>query len=345
MMRLALVGLAALLLLVPMVAAAPGGHYIPQAGDRFDYSETTFLTNGYGNYSGYTESAFYNGSIAVTATLPNGTESAVYQSGGTWSNNQGQSGPWSENGSFTFSANTYHYVQGTDNQTGYVDPLVWFYMNNTLSRGSSFSLLNTEMDVVSTSFAFPLASSSTGYVTTIFAEGNGTYQRDDSYGIFTASYQWKGYFDPATGYVVGYEYIETDSNSANDGFTWTDMLTDTQTSFPLTPAAVPAASAAAFPWVLVFTVVGVVALIAIILVVVILLVGRSRRRLPRHPTVSVPGTLPSYAPPTPIHLIPGDQPPVEQIVLKETVKVPCRYCGTLIDSTATNCPKCGAPRT
>jgi RNA polymerase subunit RPABC4/transcription elongation factor Spt4 len=27
------------------------------------------------------------------------------------------------------------------------------------------------------------------------------------------------------------------------------------------------------------------------------------------------------------------------------VKVPCRYCGTLMDSTATVCPKCGAPRT
>ncbi|HEV8049715.1 MAG TPA: zinc ribbon domain-containing protein [Thermoplasmata archaeon] len=27
------------------------------------------------------------------------------------------------------------------------------------------------------------------------------------------------------------------------------------------------------------------------------------------------------------------------------MKVPCRYCGTLMDSTATVCPKCGAPRT
>ncbi len=52
----------------------------------------------------------------------------------------------------------------------------------------------------------------------------------------------------------------------------------------------------------------------------------------------------AYPPPASVNLIPGGQPAVQQIVIKETVKVPCRYCGTLMDSTATVCPQCGAPR-
>ncbi len=53
---------------------------------------------------------------------------------------------------------------------------------------------------------------------------------------------------------------------------------------------------------------------------------------------------PPGPPPENIDLTPK-QPPVQQIVIKEVVKVKCRYCGALIDSTAETCPICGAPRT
>jgi rubrerythrin len=43
-------------------------------------------------------------------------------------------------------------------------------------------------------------------------------------------------------------------------------------------------------------------------------------------------------------LTPSGQPAVQQIIIKETVKVNCRYCGSLIDSTAETCPFCGATR-
>jgi hypothetical protein len=337
------------LLLLPSAAVAGGsGHYVPAVGDRFVFAETTTVTNGQGNYSGYTDEGDYSGSITVTAVQPNGTESAAYQASGTYHNSNGQNSPWSESGSFTFSAVSFLYVQGTDNQTGYVNPYVWFYIDNSLGRGASFNLLNTPMTVVATGFPFPMASSSTGYVATIFAEGNGSYQRNDAYGNFAASYNWKAYFDPGTGYIVGYTYTEVDSDPAGDGFTYTDTLTDTQTTFGLTPTSAPPTSSSSsgsspsFPLVIIAIVAVVV--ILILVVIIIALRHRSHRALPRHPSVPS-GTMPTYAPPTPINLIPRDQPPVQQVVIRETVKVPCAYCGTLIDSTATTCPKCGATRT
>ena len=343
---LALAGLLVVVLLWPAAATATGaGHYVPVAGDRLAYSETVTVTNGQGNYTGYSEAGYYNGSISIAAVLPNGTDSASYQSSGTYQNSLGEHYPWSEAGSFTFSAATFLYVQGSDNQTGYLNPSVWFYMDNTLGRGGAFFLLNTPMSVVSTDFAFPLALSSTGYVATIFAEGNGSYQRHDAYGNFTATYNWKAYFDPGTGYVVGYRYSEVDSDAAGDGFTYTDTLTDTQTTFPLTPTSAPPPPSppTTFPWLIVATVAVIV--VVALLVVAVALRRRSHPPLPRHPATPAPGTLPSYPPPPPLNLIPRDQPPVQQVVIRETVKVPCRYCGTLIDSTATACPKCGASRT
>lgn len=46
-------------------------------------------------------------------------------------------------------------------------------------------------------------------------------------------------------------------------------------------------------------------------------------------------------PPVPV---PSQQPQViYKEVIKEVVKVPCKYCGSLIDITGQKCPNCGAP--
>ncbi len=351
-MRPVLAGLAvvlAVLFWIPTAAVATSGHYLPVAGDQFAYAETITVTNGQGNYTGYSENSHYSGSMSITAVAPNETAAATYRASGTYQNSLGADYPWSESGSFTFSATSFHYVTGTDNQTGYVNPYVWFYMNNTLPRGASFALLNTEMTVVGTAVPFPMASSSTGYVATIFAEGNGSYLRSDSYGTFTATYNWKTYFDPGTGYIVGYVYTETDSNSAGDGFTYTDTLSDTGTSFALSPVAAPPAPTtpgpASLPGPLIAVGLGVVLVVAVVAILIAVRRRRARPVLPRHPTSPAPHTMPTYAPPPPLNLTPRDQPPVQQVVVREVVKVPCAYCGTLIDSTATRCPSCGAART
>ena len=89
------------------------------------------------------------------------------------------------------------------------------------------------------------------------------------------------------------------------------------------------------------------ALVVIVVVALLLAVTRRRTRLPTHSARGqVNFTAPPVGPPPPpISLTPAGQPPVQQVVIKETVKVNCRYCGQLIDTTAATCPFCGAPRT
>jgi hypothetical protein len=346
---------AAVLVAVALLASAGGAsaHYLPASGDQFHYYETVALTNGNGNYSGYTENQFLNGSIAVTSLLSNGTDAATYASTDFYENNQGQTNQSSTSGSFAFSPTTFHYTNGTDDQAGYVDPYVWFFMDNSLVRGATFYSLNTELTVVSTTSEYQLAPEGGKWVAAIFAEGNGTYQRQDVYGTFTATYNWKEYFDPGTGFLVGYVYTEEDSDGSGDGFTWTDTVSVSSTSYALTGAAAPPAPGQG-PSTLTDVLVAVAVLVAVVvLVLIVYLAVRSRRRAGPLPQHSRPGAVGYAAPPIPppglapppLFLNPGAQPPVQQIVVRETVKVPCRYCGTLMDSTATVCPKCGAPRT
>ena len=109
-------------------------------------------------------------------------------------------------------------------------------MNNSIPKGSSFYLLNTEMTVMSTNYSYYLPSQNRN-VNTIFAQGTSNYLRNDQYGQFTATYTWNAYFDPSTGYIVGYSYVEHDTNSSGNGFTYSDDLYLNSTSYPLTTAA------------------------------------------------------------------------------------------------------------
>ena len=170
--------------------------------------------SGVGDYQGYTDSTVINGSVGVTAVLPNGTDSAFYYNANTYANNQGANEHWISSGQFVFSPVTFLYVNGTDNQTGYTNPYVWFFMNNSLSAGATLSLLKSQFAVVTTSDNYALETTAGTYVKAIFVEGNGSYVRDDWYGAFTAAYNWKAYFDPLTGYIIGYVYTEQDSNAS-----------------------------------------------------------------------------------------------------------------------------------
>jgi len=342
--------LSVLVLLVGLSIVAAGTHYTPNSGDRFDYSETIVLGDGAGNYSGYTESTVINGSLWVIAVAANGTESASYYNANSYQNNQASQQARTSSGRFTFSAETFLYVNGTDNETGYVNPYVWFFIDNSLASGGSFYLLSSPMTVVATADNYALDTAAGATVKAIFAEGNGSYPRDDAYGAFTATYNWKAYFDPATGYIIGYLYTEQDIDTAGDGFTITDTLAVTHTSYPLTPGVASSSSSSSSgqgtDWTLVA--IAVVVVVVIIIVIAVLAISRARRRtpIPKHSaTGQVTFAPPPVGPPPPgIHLTPSGQPAVQQIIIKETVKVNCRYCGSLIDSTAEKCPFCGATR-
>lgn len=341
------------LFIAPIAAA-----YVPHGGDNFIYHEVTNLGGGTGDYTGYSEQATYSGAETINGINSDGTVSAHYSYSYTWSNSTGTTETGTPSGDFTFSPITFLYVNGTDDQTGYVNPTVWFVMDNSIPVGGTFSLLNTEMTVESQNYSYFLPSQGRN-VLVIYAQGTSNYQRNDVYGQFSATYTWKAYFDPTTGYIVGYSYSEHDTNTSGTGFTYTEELYVNSTSYQLTPAVAssptegtptPAVSISSeiisTPRSFSFVIFGVFAVIIVIAILIYAFSRRSRKTLPKHPYQQPyqPQPPPPGPPPENIDLTPK-QPPVQQIVIKEVVKVKCRYCGALIDSTAQICPVCGAPRT
>ncbi len=235
-------------------------------------------------------------------------------------------------------------MKGTDSQTGYVNPTVWFYMSNSVAKGGTFYLLNTQMTMLDRNSSYSLLSQNR-YVQAIHAQGSSNYLRDDVYGRFNAAYTWDTYFDPSTGYIIGYSYVEHDTDSYGNGFTLNENLYVTATSYSLARAAPPANSGLSS---LLYLIVGLAVIILLIAIVVVaIVVLRRRRGLPKHPApVQDYSRMPSEfgAPPPTIDLTPKQQP-AQQIVIKEVAKVRCKYCGALVDTTARVCPICGGPTT
>jgi hypothetical protein len=335
----------ALLIALSMLHSPTAAAFAPATGDHFSFNEVTNLGNGTGpDYNGYTEQTTTTGTERVNNVFSNGTVSAFYSFSWNTVDNIGSNFPLgSSYGNYTFSSTSFRYLMGSDNQSGYgyVNPTVWFSMDNSLPVGGTFQILNTLMTVESTSYTYHIPSPENKNVNTIFAQGSSNYLRKDSYGNFSATYTWKAYYDPSSGYIIGYNYNEQDTNSTSgDGFSWSDQLYVTSTSYALTAVSTNGLT----------QYLGDIVIILIVLVIIIIIaVALSRRRgkLPKHSQqFPPPGQYyrPPPGPPPQIDLTPK-QPPVEQIVVKEVVKVKCRYCGALMDGTLQTCPFCGAPRT
>ena len=322
------------LVLLPCAAAAAS--YSPHQGDYFGYYEVQDLGNGNGDYYGYTEHTTITGMETITGVNDDGTVSANYSYSWAFSNSSGSSVTGGSSGNFAFSPTTFLYVNGTDDQIGYFNPTVWFYIDNSLPERSTFFLLNTEMTVISTNYSYYLPSQDRN-VQTIFAQGTSSYLRNDVYGQFTATGTYNAYFDPSTGYIVGYAYTEQDSDSSGNGFTYTENLYVNSTSYSLMTAA--ANNPGGNPDLMQYAgyIVGIIILIIIAAIIIFAVSRRGKKNpsLPQHPS----------QPPPPLNIdLTPKQPPVQQIVIKEVAKVKCSYCGALIDSTAPVCPICGAPR-
>ena len=327
------------------VRAASG--YAPQAGEHFNYLQTITVDNGQGSYSGYTDQSTVTGAEhmdSVTGDLV----SASFQTSYHYYNNQGNSSSGTASGDYTWSSGNLTYVNGTDDQVGYSSPTyVWFFMDASLPVGGTFYLLNTQFAVMDRNYSYQMPAEVGRYVQTIHARGTGQYQRSDDYGVFAASYTWDEYFDPSTGYIVGYKYVEQDSGQYQGdagSFTYTDTLYVTSTSYPLAAASAPPATGSGG---LDLFIVIPIAMLVLFLVVVIAaaVVARNNRR--KHPLPEHSPTPPSLTPPPPtpwdskINI--GSKPP-EQVVIREVPMVTCRYCRTLYPATADRCPYCGGPR-
>jgi hypothetical protein len=227
-------------------------------------------------------------------------------------------------------------------------------MNNSLPVGGTFTLLSTPMTVTNTSYSYYVPTLDED-INTISAVGSGSYTGspdNNAYGIYNAQYVWNEYFDPSSGYIVGYNYVEHDSNSSAS-FAYTDNLYVTTTSYSLNVLAHVTLTTASTPLIVTTTansgitpyfgdIAVIIIVVAIIGIIIYAASRRSRRTLPEHPYRQTP----PGPPPSPgIDLTPKEQPPVQQVVIKEVAKVQCQFCGALMDSTAAVCPRCGAPRT
>ena len=339
------------ILLIALAVAANANSvsaYAPQSGDFFNYSETTIVNNGQNSYAGYTDQTQTTGMEKMT-TISQSNVSATYSYSFKYSNNQGLSNSSSSSGNYTWSTSSFTYVKETDHQVGYTNPIyVWFDMNPSLPVGGTFYVLNTQFTILSKNYSLQLPTEGNKYVQSIQTKGTGQYQRNDSYGLFTASYTWYEYFDPSTGYIIGYNYVEQDNGSYRGqagSFTYTDNLYVTSTSYNLAPANPPPVNPidtllALAPYLF-------FALTVVVLSVVVVVYASKRRRrmdtIPEHPLG--PSTLPRAPPSTPLEsaIDLGSKPP-PQIVIRDVAKVNCKYCGTLIPTTADTCPYCGGPR-
>jgi hypothetical protein len=315
--------------------------YSPQKGDFFQYTETITVNDGQGSYTGYSDQSLINGTEQITGT--NGSiVLASYNHSFKYSNNEGSSTSSSLSGPYTWSSSNYAYVNGTDDQIGYSSPVyVWFAMNSSIPVGGNFYVLNTQFTVVSKNYSFQLPTENK-YVQTIQAEGSGQYERNDSYGVFTASYTWTEYFDPTTGYIVGYNYVEQDVGQYQGkpgNFTYTDNLYVTSTSYALAVTSVPpstgsssisttstsstsAINPAGFFGVAPYLIYLLVFIVIILIIIIAVLASRRRKSLPKHP---YPPTTPPPAPPsTPWESSPQSRhprPPQPQQVLEQLLKV------------------------
>ena len=237
--------------------------------------------------------------------------SASYSYSYQYSSNQGSSSSSVSSGNYTWSSGSYTYVNGTDNQAGYSQPVyVWFAMDPSLPSGATFYALNTQFTVLSKNYSFQLPTEGDRYVQTIEAQGTGQYQRNDSYGVFTASYTWDEYFDPSTGYIVGYHDVEQDNGKYQGqagSFTYTDDLYVTSTSYNLVAASAPNGSAGSngkstLGLAGVAPYLDYLLILAIVLIVIAVSVAARRRRRRVDP---LPKHSPYVPPPAPPTTIPG----------------------------------------
>ncbi|MHB1439699.1 MAG: zinc ribbon domain-containing protein [Cuniculiplasma sp.] len=320
----------------------------PSSGTFFQYRELVVIDNGKGNYSGYQSRTWINGTEKVTGLSAQGNVQMTYNySCSIKSPRLDYYNPQIAKGIFTFSDINCKYVNGTDNETGYTNPSVWFYTNTSIPSGSTREVLNTNMTVISTDYNYTPPTGN-ALIKTIYLTNMSGYVRNDEYGKFNATYNWTAYYDRSTGFIVAYVYSETDSNGRGDGFSCTNTLYVSDSSYGIAiSASKPHLSKTSpFPYVL-LEFIGVFVIVILILVALLSRKGK-RNKIKQHSTPNrvndnMNENVNKNREDEKIDLEPKSQG-TEQVVIKEIVKVKCQYCGALIDSTAEKCPFCGAPR-
>ena len=232
--------LAMLLVCATALGALHASAYTPQAGDSFAYSETITVNNGGGSYAGYTDQSLITGTEQMNG-VSGGIVSASYDYSYQYSSNQGSTTAASSSGPYGWSAGNFTYVNGTDNQVGYSAPVYVWFAWTPRSRSEARSMSSTPLHRAveglqpSPPDAGPVCRDDPG-------PGDRRVPARRLVRRIRASYTWLEYFDPSTGYIVGYNYVEQDNGQYQGlagSFTYTDDLYVTSTSYALTVSALP----------------------------------------------------------------------------------------------------------
>jgi ribosomal protein S18 acetylase RimI-like enzyme len=203
---------------------------VPTSGTNFTFQDNYQITNGGGNYSGYSESQ--NAQYHYTVLSIVGDNVTVNGSGSyQWTNSTSSgSGNWAE--TFAFSAVTRLYTSGFDVLGSYPNASVWFWIPTGLSEGQGVRILDTNFTVVSLASTVWLTYFPPVPRIGVELMASGSYTRDDVYGVYTATFTDRYWFDPTSGFVIGEYYTEQD-NGAGGSFDYDEQLFVTQASYPL----------------------------------------------------------------------------------------------------------------
>ncbi|HYM39841.1 MAG TPA: GNAT family N-acetyltransferase [Thermoplasmata archaeon] len=238
-----------------LLATAPAIAGTPATGDFLEFDQKTTVGEGQGNYTGYTETTQSHYRYSVSSVAGN-TVSVTGTGSWSYSNSLGSSSSGSDVYHPVFPLGTRKYLSGNDVVVS--DPAnatVWFWIPVPTAVGHVIQVLDEPLTVQSLSATYWIGAVPHA---TILLQGTGSYNRDDVYGRFFATYTDKYYYDANTGFVVGEQYTEQDSDGFN-GFVNSTTLTVTSSSYPV-PLDLPTTALvyAGIPAAIIIAVVGVI---------------------------------------------------------------------------------------
>lgn len=209
-------------------SSGPAG-LAPGAWFAFDYD--IYLTNGFGNYSGFTDQTIEHYRYTIESVVG---DNVTMFGHGTWtysnSSGGGLNGGWTE--TFSFSSATRLYLWGFDVNGSYSDPSVWFWIPPSQAVGDQVRILDANYSVLSLGADVWYGTPPVPH-TGIHVDASGNDVRSDDYGTFNAHWVDDYWFDPTTGLLIAEFYTEHDSNSLGDGFEWQEQATVTGSSYPI----------------------------------------------------------------------------------------------------------------
>ena len=213
-----------------LLAAGPAVAGVPHVGDSFTFDSTTTVDQGQGDYFGYSETTTSHYRYSVDSV--SGTDATLSGLGSwTYSNTSGGYEAGSNPYHPTFSLTSRMYLSGYDGPALRDTPnaTVWFWILTPVVVGQVIQVLDEPLTVASTTATYWIGALPHSV---ILLQGSGAYTRDDVYGVFSATYTDRYYFDATSGFIVAEQYTEQDTSSTAS-FVNSTMLSVSSSSYAI----------------------------------------------------------------------------------------------------------------